>query len=148
MERQNPYPMSVLVKSKAEMETFISQRDINSIETFMFISILDPDNDIDLLEAKDNHLTQRFYDLEYDIGANKAMSEEQAQELYDFIIKNKEKYSCIVHCSAGVSRSGAIGEFINDLFGLPYERFKRINPRISPNIHIKTLLNNLHNPKE
>lgn len=107
-----------------------------------FISILDPDCPESFHKDADNFKTWWFYDLEYEVGSYKPMSEEQAKEIVEFISKNKDKKRCIVHCSAGVSRSGAIGEFINDLYGEKYQDFKRTNPNIIPNIYIKKLLNN------
>lgn len=107
-----------------------------------FISILDPDCPESFHKDTDNFKTWWFYDLEYEVGSYKPMSEEQGKEIVEFILKNKDRKRCIVHCSAGVSRSGAIGEFINDLYGEPYQDFKRTNPNIVPNLYIKKLLNN------
>lgn len=46
---------------------------------------------------------------------------------------NKDKQQFIVHCSAGISRSGAVGTFINDYFGLDYSTFRKTNPQVQPN---------------
>lgn len=70
----------------------------------------------------------------------KAMSYEQAQELYDFIASHSDKKSCVVHCAAGISRSGAVGTFVHDYYQGDYEVFKRDNPHIFPNSHILSLL--------
>ena len=71
---------------------------------------------------------------------------EQAKELYEFIKINKDKSRAIIHCGAGISRSGAIGVFIHSLYGnnspeMTYEEFKRKNPRILPNSYVLRLLN-------
>ncbi|MFA5313595.1 MAG: hypothetical protein WC375_09835 [Methanomassiliicoccales archaeon] len=42
----------------------------------------------------------------------------------------------IVHCDAGVSRSGAIGTWINDFLEMDYSKFKKNNPYIQPNPHV------------
>jgi len=47
---------------------------------------------------------------------------------------------CVVHCDAGVSRSGAIGEFATDFCKLDYHRFKDKNPCICPNSFIRSKL--------
>lgn len=61
-------------------------------------------------------------------------SESHARKILSFIEKNKDKLSCIVHCAAGISRSGAVGEFINDHIGkYDYKTFKLRNPRTQPN---------------
>jgi len=68
----------------------------------------------------------------------------KAKKLYEFIKRNKDKNLAILHCAAGISRSGAVGTFIYDLYGrdtMTYEEFRRKNPRIQPNSYI---LNTLH----
>lgn len=68
-----------------------------------------------------------------------------AKELYKFIQENENKSMAIVHCAAGISRSGAIGTFIFDLYGkrsMTYEEFRRKNPQISPNQRVLRLLRN------
>lgn len=45
-----------------------------------------------------------------------------------------EKYSnLIVHCTMGVSRSGAVGSFASDMYGLNFNELKKENPQIVPN---------------
>jgi predicted protein tyrosine phosphatase len=69
-------------------------------------------------------------------------NEYKAKKLYNFIKANKDKHLSVIHCGAGISRSGAIGTFIFDMYGeTTYEEFKRKNPRIEPNQHILKLLN-------
>lgn len=111
---------------------------------YFFISILDPDSPERLHSDTDNFHTWWFYDLDYPIATYNPMSEEQGQELINFILANKDKERCYVHCSAGVSRSGAVGEFINDILGESHEVFKSRNKSIIPNTHIKKILNNLY----
>lgn len=40
---------------------------------------------------------------------------DQTKQLYDFIMKHKDKHF-VIHCLAGISRSAAIAIFINELF--------------------------------
>lgn len=68
----------------------------------------------------------------------------KARRLYEFIKQNKNKSMAIIHCAAGISRSGAVGTFIYDLYGhdsMTWEEFKRKNPRIQPNSYVLSLLN-------
>lgn len=107
-----------------------------------FISILDPDNPENYFPDSDNYKTVWFYDLECQVGNYKIFDDEIAKELIEFILKNKDKSSCIVHCTAGVARSGAVGKFINNIFGEENKKqFKRSNPHISPNRLVLKLLN-------
>ena len=97
-------------------------------------------------------------DLEKDleiplIGTNKkdiykAMTYEQALDLFDFIKSNIDKKTCLVHCHAGVSRSGAVGLFINEYLGQNEERFRVLHPNIAPNPHILSLLRKARKQRE
>ena len=65
---------------------------------------------------------------------------EMAEKTVKFIIANKDKKVFLVHCAAGISRSGAIATFINDNFGGDTEEFKKWNPQIMPNNLVLRLL--------
>jgi predicted protein tyrosine phosphatase len=90
-----------------------------------------------------------FDDVENDLELSptnsvscRAFSENQAKLIIDFINSNKDK-SFFVHCTAGISRSGAVGRFILDYLDGDKDHFKQMNPHISPNGHISRLLNNI-----
>jgi predicted protein tyrosine phosphatase len=68
----------------------------------------------------DNVLNLEFDDVEGDAasaGKNgyKVFSEEQAREVVEFIDRNENK-TFLIHCLAGVSRSGAVGLFLYDYY--------------------------------
>lgn len=72
-------------------------------------------------EAEKFNLNQLWADsiqLEFedtvDTNNPKCFNEQQAKELYNFILKHKMKSSIIVHCTMGVSRSAAIALFIEE----------------------------------
>jgi predicted protein tyrosine phosphatase len=67
-------------------------------------------------------------------------NDNHAIELAKFIRDNEDKSQWIIHCKAGISRSGAVGVVINDYFELDYFRFKANNPIVQPNSHIVGLL--------
>ncbi len=46
----------------------------------------------------------------------------------------------LVNCHAGVSRSGAISDFARTVAGVDYTVFKRLNPQIVPNVHVRRAL--------
>ena len=124
-------------------------------DTF-FISILDPDEEYSkfepFFEDSSNYITFKFVDIDKPIGYkwldDNIFTEKMADDMIDFILSNKHMKHCIVHCSAGVSRSGAVGEFINDIFKYKsYIEFKRDNPNICPNLLVKKLLNDSYNKK-
>ncbi|KAA6341306.1 hypothetical protein EZS27_010893 [termite gut metagenome] len=68
-------------------------------------------------------------------------SEKDAETIVDFIEKNKEK-TFIIHCEAGISRSGAVGLFIRDFYDwVDKEDFdNRVKNKIYPNMLVLRLL--------
>lgn len=135
------------------MPKFIFEQAIDGIEKsskdVFYLSINNPDDEdkTPIREDSDTFKSMWFYDIDEDIYDEvkdftyKTISDEQLDELYDFIMKNKDKKNFVVHCTARVSRSGAVGEFVNDLFGIPYAEFRKQNPNIIPNTYIKKKLN-------
>ena len=126
-------------------------------ETFI-ISILDSSGPYGIPLFKKNHpnvITLTFDDVIKSGDSsptvhknNIAFNIKMAEELYNFIELNKDKSTCVVHCAAGISRSGAVGTFIHDLFGAgDYFDFKLVNPKIYPNPHILKLLRAEHTKK-
>ena len=64
--------------------------------------------------------------------------DEQADSIVSFIdsMHNKqEEVFLIAHCDAGVSRSGAVGQFVVDYCGLDYFDFKK-NNNVHPNQYV------------
>ncbi|MFW6225742.1 MAG: hypothetical protein ACOC3V_02130 [bacterium] len=154
--------MEVHVLSKLEFIEFIKGSSINNdnVENMdiLIISINDTTSDNKIvLDNKSNVKVLYFDDTDRDIvipiiGSNdevkaKACTLEQAEELFYFIERNKHKNTCIIHCSAGISRSGAVGTFIVDYFNLDWFKFKSNNPHIHPNNHVLKLLKTVLNKK-
>ncbi len=142
--------------------TYFYNRNVISrdcIETFDWavISIgntenIECDNDIDLwangpnnhwLPDCDNVLNINFNDVDNSDGKYQgAFNELHAQEILYFLEDNKDKNRFIIHCSAGISRSGAIASIAYDYFkSLGYD--VKIAPEYpkTPNIFIRSLLN-------
>ena len=90
-------------------------------------------------EDTENFKTWKFYDIEYDINNYKAITFEQAKEIYEFIKKNEGK-NLICHCYAGVARSGAVGEFYWEMLGGSYKQLTEKFPNISPNGRVLSYL--------
>jgi predicted protein tyrosine phosphatase len=57
-------------------------------------------------------LRLKFNDVE---NGSSAISSDQAYQIKDFVLKNLDKgiHSCIIHCSAGISRSAGVGAAIS-----------------------------------
>ena len=74
-------------------------------------------------------------------GKTKAFDVVQANQVLDFLEKHKDKKRCIVHCAAGISRSGAIGSFVNDVYGSGnFLELKRRNPYIMPSPYVSQVI--------
>lgn len=127
----------------------ITDETVESWKKAFFISINDTQGtpEIPHFKADKNNVKVMFFDdVEEDLnhpkyGIIKAFTEQQAADLLDFIEKNKDKQLCMVHCAAGVSRSGAVGHFISDYFEQDYDQFKKTNPYVHPNMKVLQLLN-------
>jgi len=123
----------VLILSQERFEKRILPK-IEEFKNTFFISIVDPE-DKDLHERTDNYRTWKFYDIEQDISSYKAISFDQAVEIFEFIKSNEGK-NLIVHCHAGVARSSAIGEFYWELMGGSYKQLTEKFPNIMPNARV------------
>ena len=80
----------------------------------------------------------------------KLFSKKDAQLIIDFIEKHKdnmEELTLIIHCHAGVSRSGAIGWFACNLLGLDRNKFLQQNKTLYPNKYILQILESLSGMK-
>jgi len=146
--------MKIYAIRKESFENIMKSNNLddNNIEDrkdVCLISITDPDESGKIYEYyfKQNHknvLNLKFGDVDYDVttkhGLCNAMSKEQAHECYCFIKENRHIKNWIVHCTMGISRSGAIAQFINDFLNGDNDQFKIDNPFISPNPCVSILL--------
>jgi predicted protein tyrosine phosphatase len=65
-------------------------------------------------------------------------SHKQAEEVIDFIkeLQNEQKDSdLVIHCDAGISRSGAIAQFVSDFLKIPF-----LDSHIHPNSYVRRML--------
>lgn len=156
--------MQIVALSKSLFNKFLEDQKVTSDnvaqqDKAFFISILNPDDDTPSYFSgeTDNVKIMTFPDVdrEMDVPVFKSnpapddkvemmhlvpFTKDQARELYQFIKKHKDRDVCIIHCTAGVSRSGAVASFLLDYTGGNYEQFKRMNPQIQPNAHVYKML--------
>lgn len=162
--KQQANGMQIVVMSRHMFEKFMMDKEItpDNVEKLKDVFIISIQNDAGdahipyFPENKKNVLVQYFSDVEEDIEVQmigsvekvtaKAMSSEQAKEMYQYIMDNKvrDKKICLIYCTADVSRSGAVGVFVAECMGVNYLDFKRANPSIQPNIHMLKLLREAH----
>ena len=140
--------MKITILPKLYFEQLMSKIGDKSTDNSFFISILDPDCKEPIKEDSENYKSWWFWDVDTKVGNYDPINGRQARDIYDFIVANKDKKTCFVHCSAGVSRSGAVGTFINDFMQQDYKEFKRDNPNIMPNNLITSMLNRIHRKQQ
>lgn len=142
---------NIFVLSRDQFKKEISQLSEQQFLATAFISIHEPKNKIiggyveawpTILEESENVSNLWFNDCEEDLPDVEVVlfNEELGQKLIEFIEANKGKKQWILHCTAGISRSGAVGEFLADYFGISYHLFKRDNPQVKPNALVKNIL--------
>ena len=85
-------------------------------------------------------ITDKIYDdIKEKFPQAVLFSEDHAKTIVSFldeIKKDDQDFDLVVHCSAGISRSGAVGTFACDYFGLNYEKFLWKNPYIMANPYV------------
>lgn len=91
----------------------------------------------DSIKAYENEQTKRLKEqiIVFDRG--------HAKKVIDFVTKlqiEPQKRLLVVHCHAGISRSGAVGLFINRYLKLNDKLFRQDNPYILPNAYILSTL--------
>lgn len=70
----------------------------------------------------------------------KTMSKEQGEKIVKFINDNELSTNFVIHCAAGISRSGSVAKFIIEYFGGTDKEFHLLNPHCSPKAgFLKTL---------
>lgn len=63
-------------------------------------------------------LTLYFDDIEREVPGAMLFSEEQASQIIEFIRKNRDADTLMVHCYGGESRSRAVAAFADEMLGL------------------------------
>ncbi len=120
-------------------------------DTFV-VSIVDPEEDPIFPEDTDRILTVKFHDLdpEWPVDPERDprpsyvfMNENRARRIVDHVIKfhqHPEPWEFLVNCMQGISRSGAVGTFVQRVAGIPAEQFVTTNSALHPNRYVLKLL--------
>ena len=132
----------LLAVPKFTFDSKITNDYIKEHTDIAFISILDPDNDEKKFGEHPNFLQVKMWDVEKPITAldgyvAEPPSDEVLKTILRFIKQHEDKHF-IVHCSAGISRSGAVIKHIHLKYYMEVDRlfFDHNNMRILPNNYI------------
>lgn len=108
----------ICIVGQEELETYLEKNYIIKSDNFVAISVHEPDNegmDETLLKNSFNdYLKIAFWDIRQNLKETcngeryYGITEEQGEEIFNFIIKNLDK-QFVIHCKAGISRSAGIG---------------------------------------
>ncbi len=149
--------MKIFVVGKQAFDDLMRSKGItngnveNNTKAF-FISINDcfETGEVPFFSERRNVKVMFFDDAERDLNeldtpnkgqqVAKAFTALQAEELLMFIDSHKDKDICVVHCTAGISRSGAVGTFINEYIDGDRDAFEKRNPYLHPNNLVLRLL--------
>ena len=129
-------------------------------KSIIFISINDMEDGYNL-PAKHNVLSLKFSDITpvsiYKHGLFseniRAMTGTHAKQILEFLDsyhEKEEEYYLIVHCAAGICRSGAISEFVYNAYGICEREtnWHNKNKHIMPNHWVQNVLYNLWNERK
>lgn len=149
--------LKIYVLPKVEFHNILKKYEIDddNVDEFIkyaFISINDTSgkyyHEPLFKEDHGNVLTLFFDDVENDLERSptnknvcKSFSEDQAKQVLTFLNQNKDVETILVHCAAGISRSGAIGQFALDFLKGDKDFFRITNKYIMPNSKVLRLLN-------
>lgn len=152
--------MKVRVLSKKHFEDVLPRMKITNLNVEehidkAFISIINEEDNHYFNKNYNNVLNLSFDDatdeendrrIQNGLTELKLFTKEQGKSIVDFVDKNKNVNIFYVHCLAGSSRSGAVGTFINDIYGKEtFFEFCNSNPIIKPNYYILALLRRIYN---
>jgi predicted protein tyrosine phosphatase len=114
------------------------EKNPNIADRCFIISIGDPDDDLVFETEHPRVLSLRFHDH---CDSELSFADEHAEAILDFL-EQVENSDLIVHCGAGVSRSGAVAEFAAEYFRQKIDprEFTRNNSQIMPNQFVKKIL--------
>ena len=149
-ERKNYVITSVTVLSYEAMRE--RARDHGIPANAFVVSIVDPEEEPIFEQDTDRIITLRFHDLDpqWPVDPERDprpsyvfMNAEQARQIVDHVLKfhqHPEPWELLVNCMQGISRSGAVGTFVQRVAGIPAEQFLTQNTGLHPNGYVLKLL--------
>lgn len=136
--------MKISILSRSEMLNLLHDHDNDEeavLSKYNVISIFDDDGPV--FQARhENLLELDFHDItpDYSYERCRLFNKEQANNTVAFIAKIPPCKNLIVHCRAGISRSGAVGTFAAIARGESVASLHQRHPRVHPNQWVLSLL--------
>jgi predicted protein tyrosine phosphatase len=138
----------IFVIPKHLLQRIVAQRP-SLLDAHFVISICDPSEERPLPSAHPHLLNLTFCDIapedipEAQRQRFPAMTLEDAGNVVSALRRWHEmrlRGNLIVQCHAGISRSGAVGAFANELLELSAEQFQKAHPWVEPHPYVLNLL--------
>jgi predicted protein tyrosine phosphatase len=144
--------MHISILSREQMADLIGKHKRmpgSLLKKYKIISIFDNDGPL-FKEESENLLSLDFHDVTpgWGYGGYRLFNKEQARLVVDFLCRLEPDDNLIVHCRAGISRSGAVGTFAAMLHGESLELLNRRHPTIYPNEWVLDLLAEAYREKQ
>lgn len=134
-----------IIESKIKSDYINGNWVLISIDSFDSYINITKDQEIILnnIDCK-NILKLVFDDIVVENYNCKLFSKEDAKLIIDFAKSLEDNIeTIIIHCHAGICRSGAVALFLNSFLNLNFDEFKKENPYIYPNPFILNTLENI-----
>jgi len=140
----------ILIVARREVEYWIENNIGPSTKPWALISIWNSSElmtfkNITLLKNKEckDVISIKFADTKVELEGMNLFNDMDAHHILNFINSTNETEVeiLIVHCAAGVSRSGAVGVFACRYLNLDEYNFRKINRYIAPNMYVLDVLN-------
>ena len=126
-----------LISIHGDSKKFLTDKNVEALKKLGMLGCLslefwDITDDKDCLESMDHHGYKYIL-----------FDKEMAKQTVDFLERRKLEagdHVLVLHCDAGISRSGAVAEFAAEFFGITTETFEKENPYLRPNPFVRRLL--------
>jgi predicted protein tyrosine phosphatase len=113
-------------------------KDSEKVLTVQFEDV-DPDCHVDIFKDMEN-VSDELDQMVTEVCFAGAFTPDLAKKVADFIVRahaNPDANDCLlVNCMAGVSRSGAVVTFAQQICRIDYDKFTRMNRQIVPNRYV------------
>lgn len=136
--------MTISILSRHEMQDIIDysySSEADLLSGHKIISIFSDEGPL-FRSRHENLLELNFDDVTPSLGRHsfRLFESGQAEQVLNFLLATQPEEKLLVHCYAGISRSGAVGTFAGILRKMDISELHRRHPRISPNPWVLSLL--------
>lgn len=142
-----------LVFDKMMAEAGINDDNVDNSSVWAFISIQNSkalDHNVNpyfklehkhVLTLTFDDITDKDQDVLDQYPGSVLFNEDHAKAIIEFVEAHLLS-DFVIHCTAGISRSGAVGEYVRRKLRVNYDKYNRQNPHVLPNAWVLQQLTN------